>query len=198
MIKLFFLLIIMYFLSACTVVKPHISEYMINPVVTENKSIGSCKKHSLKVLQSFSDSSLMSTKMYYVLGDYERDAFTQSQWAESPNSAITNRILSMLQNSKIFSTVQVSKSRTQSDLFLETNIEDFAQYFSKDEKKSYVKVIITMTLLDTNTKKILASKTFEKRVDSKSIDAQGGVVALNSALVSILLESQKWMAGACK
>ena len=198
MIKLSISIIIMYFLSACTVVKPHISEYMINPEIQENNSISLCNNRSLKILQSFSPSSLMSTKMHYVLGDYKRDSFTQSQWAESPNRAITNRILSMLQNSKIFSTVQVSKSRTQSDLFLETNIEDFVQYFSKDEKKSYVKAIITMTLIDTKTKSILASKTFEKQVESKSIDAQGGVVALNSALFDILLESQQWMAGACK
>ena len=66
------------------------------------------------------------------------------------------------------------------------------------KKKSYVKAIITMTLIDTKTKSILASTTFEKQVESKSIDAQGGVVALNSALFDILLESQQWMAGACK
>ena len=196
--KFIFASIIMYFLSACTVVTPHISEYIIDPVLEENSYVSTCNNRSLKVLQSFSSSSLMSTKMYYVLGDYKRDAFTESQWAESPNRAITNRIVSMLQNSKLFSTVQVSKSRTKSDLFLETNVEDFVQYFSQDEKKSYVKAVITMTLIDAKNKKILNSKTFEKRVDSTSIDAQGGVVALNKALLEILLESQKWIVGVCK
>jgi len=196
--KFTFSLIIIYFLSACTVVTPHISEYIIDPVLEKNNYVSVCNKHSLKVLQSFSSSSLMSTQMYYVLGDYKRDTFTQSQWAESPNRAITNRIVSMLQSSKIFATVQVSKSRTKSDLFLETNIEDFTQYFSINEKKSYVKAVITMTLINAKTKNILDSKTFEKQVITKSIDAEGGVVALNRALLEILVESKQWLAGACK
>lgn len=198
MMKFTFSLIIIYFLSACTVVTPHISEYIIDPVLEKNNYVSVCNKHSLKVLQSFSSSSLMSTQMYYVLGDYKRDTFTQSQWAESPNRAITNRIVSMLQSSKIFATVQVSKSRTKSDLFLETNIEDFTQYFSINEKKSYVKAVITMTLINAKTKNILDSKTFEKQVITKSIDAEGGVVALNRALLEILVESKQWLAGACK
>ena len=198
MIKFTVPLIIMYFLSACTVVKPHISEYIINPVISQNSSMGSCNKHSLKVLQSFSASSLMSTKMHYILGNYKRESFTQSQWAESPNRAITNRILSMLQSSKIFNTVQVSKSRTKSDFYLETNIEDFIQYFSEDEKSSFVNVVITMTLIDTKTNSILKSKTFKEEVKVLSMDAQGGVIALNSALTKILVESQKWIVGVCK
>ena len=83
-------------------------------------------------------------------------------------------------------------------MLLETNIEDFMQYFSKDEKNSFSNVVITLTLIDTQTNSVIATKTFRSKVDSQSADANGGVIALNRALSNVLNESGKWLGETCK
>lgn len=199
MIKLFFALLIAFVVAGCTVVKPHIAEYRINPTLTQSiANRGECSDRSLKVAQAFSSNALMLVDMSYAIGEYKRDTFNQSQWAETPNRAITAQILKMLQGTKLFKTVQSAQSRSKSDLILETNIEKFIQYFSVEENSSIAKVVISSTLIDGKTNKVLDSRTFSKNTNVKTLNAKGGVVALNEALSEILTMQRAWLGEVCK
>ena len=185
--------------TGCSVTHAPIAEYRIAPEVkVAQHSAKSCKDKSLKVGQVFSASSLMSKKMKYAQDDYKEFSFSESEWAISPNKAITKAIVKSVRSSNIFSNVTSFKSRSDSDMILETSVEDFMQYFTKENKKSYVNVVMSMTLIDAKSSKSVATKTFTKRVDVKSINAYGGVDALNSAFGTILQEQNLWLESSCK
>ena len=196
--KYIYLALSIFVLAGCSVTTPAVSEYRINiyPNAKEFNSTA-CREESLKVEQAFSSTSLMSSKMRYAIGDYKQFAFTQSEWAESPNRAITDEVVQYIKAGNIFKNVQSSQSRTFNRYILEVHIEDFMQYFSKDEKQSFANVRIAFTLIDAQASKVVAAKTFSSKVKAKTIDAQGGVEALNSALKDILNKSLKWLDESC-
>ena len=197
--QLLLIVFITFILTGCSITTPAVSEYRINvlPAATAFSQTG-CKEESLKVAQAFSSSSLMSHEMNYGQGLHKQYKFTQSQWAESPNRAISSEILEYIKLTKLFKNVQISKSRTRNGLLLETNIEDFMQYFSEDEKESSVRVRINLTLIDVKTSSVLATKTFESKIEVDSVNADAGVVHLNIALQNILNESGQWLDEVCK
>jgi len=183
----------------CSTTTPAISEYRINVKPTSSAFTQTgCKEKSLKVAQAFSSTSLMTHDMNYGQGTHKQYKFTQSQWAESPNRAISTEIVEYLKSTKLFKNVQISKSRSKNGLILETNIEDFMQYFSEDEKESFVSVRINFTLIDVKTSRVLATQTFESNIKVDSINAEAGVENLNIALEKVLNNSGKWLSEVCK
>lgn len=199
MIKIAFLLSFLLIFTACTKTVPYIKEYKLDTSVHINENTQTqCKNKSIKVVHAFSADNLMLNEMNYVNGQYNVDSFTQSQWSQSPNKAITSQTIKALENAQYYKHVANATSHVKSDLLLENNIKDFMQYFSTDTSKSYVKVVISATLVDRKTKKSLAYKRFEKIKESKSLDAYGGVVALNSALSDVLEEEVKWLGEQCR
>lgn len=186
-------------ISGCSTSIPAVAEYRINvePSSTEF-TVEGCKKKSLKIAQAFSSSSLMTLDMKYGQGNHKQYTFTQSQWAESPNRAITAEVLEYIKSTKLFKNVQISKSRSKNGLLLETNIEDFMQYFSEDEKESFVGVSINLTLIDVKTSKVLATKTFKSKIKVSDLNAGTGVKYLNSALKNVLDDSGVWLSEVCK
>ena len=187
------------FMVGCTVTKPHVTEYTLSPnVKNQEQKAHSCKTKSLKVGQVFSSNSLMTQKMKYIEVEYRESAFTQSKWARTPNRAISDELVKSIRNSTLFANVSSFKSRAKSDLVLETNVEKFMQYFDEDGEKSYVEVVVTMNLLNAKDSKIVSSFTSSISVDTLSADAKGGVVALNSALSQVLLQTNEWLAKVCK
>lgn len=197
--KLLLVVLSAFLFIGCSVTTPAMSEYRINVKSTPSAFTQTgCKEESLKVIQAFSSTSLMSHNMNYGQGLYKQYKFTQSQWAESPNRAISAEIVEYLKATNLFKNVQISKSRSKNGLLLETNIEDFMQYFSKDEKESFVSVRINLTLIDVKTSKVLATQTFESKIEVESINADSGVKNLNIALEKVLNSSGKWLSEICK
>ncbi len=195
--KYFIAIVISAFLSGCTIMQPAIVEYRIKPVIVElNSDAHSCEKLNIKVIQAFSSSSLMSSKMKYTQDAFSEYQFNQSEWSESPNKAVTSEILNSITSSKLFKSVQSYKSRSKSDFILESTIEEFAQHFTDDS--SYGRVVITMTLINTKTDEVIDTRQFTKSVEAKSRNAQAGVVALNAALSDVLSQSNLWLAKVCK
>lgn len=197
--KLLLITFITYLLVGCSTKIPAVSEYRINvesvPAVLTQTG---CKKQSLKVAQAFSSTSLMTQEMKYGQGAHKQYKFTQSQWAESPNRAISAEIAEYLKSIKLFKNVQISKSRSKNGLLLETNIEDFMQYFSEDERESFVNVRINFTLIDVESSKVLATETFESKIEVDGINADAGVQHLNIALEDVLKSSGEWFSEVCK
>ena len=185
--------------TACTTIQPHITQYKLETKLkTPTATSTMCKQKRVKIVHAFSSDSLVLDAMHYVTGEYKIDTFTQSGWIESPNRAITLQTIKAVDNSQLFKHTSGAKSRVRSDYVLENNIEDFMQYFNKDLKESYVNVIIKSTLIDVKTKKSVAYKRFEKREETLSADANGGVIALNSALSEVLSAEIIWLGEVCK
>ncbi len=197
--KLLFLSLSFLLFSACTIKKPSVTEYRIitNNIILKNK-INGCRNKSIKIAQAFSSASLMSTNMDYILENNKTFSYSQSQWKSTPNRAISLEVLKNIRESKLFKYTQNSKTRSKSDLLLETNIEDFTQYYNDDLSISYVKIVISFTLIDIKTNNVIAADTFKVKLDTVSNDAQGGTSALNVALSSVLEQMTQWIGSTCK
>ena len=196
--KYFLIFLTIVFLSGCTTVVPTVTEYRIisfKPSFVKND--GTCKDKSLKIAQAFSSSSLMSNHMNYAQGKTKQYAYSQANWSESPNIAISEELFKHIRATKLFKSVLNSKSRTKSDLILEINIEDFMQYFNDDSTSSYVVVAVNLTLLDAKNSRVIATDAFSSKVDTKTLDAEGGVEALSDALKNVINQSLIWLDGVC-
>jgi cholesterol transport system auxiliary component len=186
------------FLGCSTTTSP-ITEYKISSSYSMTPQVNStCKGKSIKIAQAFSPTPLMSTKMGYVLQNNKIHSYSQAIFSDTPNRAITSEILKDIRDSKLYKFVLNSKTRSNTDLILETNIEDFVQYYSDDLKSSYVIASINFTIIDLKTNSVIDSQTFKAKVTSTSQDAFGGAVALNKALSSVLFKNRTWMSEICK
>jgi cholesterol transport system auxiliary component len=199
MVKFLALAFVALFFTACTSTTAHITEYRIDPELKiPPLQKGKCSQKTIKVTQTFSSNLYRNLDMNYGHGKYKLDTFTESQWAISLNHAINAQLVAMLNASDLFKNVQVAASRTSNDYILETNIEEFMQYFDEEAKTSQVKVKISMSLLESKTSKVLVSKTFTAELPAKEFNADAGVAALNFALSNVLKDGALWLEEVCQ
>ncbi len=200
MIKIVLIVLSVVLFSGCVATTtPPMNEFRVNSNLSFSAlSESQCNKKSLKVAQAFSANSLKSLKMKYAYGENRQFIYSQSQWALSPNQAITSEIINLLKDLELFSSVQIAKSKSRNNMLLEISIDKFMQHFSADGSSSYVNVEISFTLLDNASKKIFATKTFKQRSDVEILSADGGVEALNTALRTVLLGSSIWFEDICR
>ncbi|OHE05305.1 MAG: hypothetical protein A2513_09110 [Sulfurimonas sp. RIFOXYD12_FULL_33_39] len=193
------LIILVVFLSGCATIKPAVAEYRVVTQVQKKDILAKgCKNKSLKILEAFSTNSLKSLSMDYTESGNRVFSYSESQWQESPNNFVISHLISNIRAQELFSSVNLSKSRSKNSLLLETAIEEFMQFYSSDLKSSYVDIVITFTLVDSSTNAVMATKTFYSKVNAKTPDAQGGVDAINSALSEIISQNINWLEEVCK
>jgi len=194
------LIIILFFIvTGCSITVPTIAEYRLTQKISNTTyDAKECKRKSLKVMQSFSPNNLMSKEMAYVQKGYQEFAFTESEWAQSPNRAINSKLVESLRASQVFANVSSYKSRSKNNLVLESNIEEFIQYFQKKNQKSFVRIVLYLSLIDSKSSEILSSTRITKELDVKHMNAQSGVDSLNKALNKALEDTNKWLNGVCK
>ncbi|PHQ65147.1 MAG: hypothetical protein COB99_05590 [Sulfurimonas sp.] len=199
MIRVYIAIVLLFLLSGCSTKKPTVIEYKLSLRELNHSSASKgCKDKSLKVSQAFSSSSLMSLQMNYILDSHKIYAYSQAQWNNSPNQEISSQVVKALRESKLFKNTQNSKSRSKGDLILEINIEDFMQYYSEDQKKSYVNVDISFTLIYSKTSEVIATKSFSAKKETASLDASGGVKGLDNALADVLVQGLEFLNEVCK
>lgn len=182
------------FLSACVSPRPAQQEFIMMPNLNLNAvKVQNRVLKTIKIENSYSDTVFKSANMYYVENREKQFSFSKSKWALPLSSMINENILQMVQDLKLFQFVQSAKSKTKSDFILESNINDFKQYFENKNSKSYANASITFTLIDSNSHEILASKTFQSKVDVDTLNAAGGVKALQKSLNNILVSASLWL-----
>ncbi|MBU0721398.1 membrane integrity-associated transporter subunit PqiC [bacterium] len=197
--RLVYLGFVVFMFLGCTTSIPPITDYRIQSKIPSIEvESNSCSEISLKVQSAFSSNSIMSQNMNYAQGAHKQYSYTQAQWSESPNRAISSEVVKLLRELHLFKTIQTSKSISKNKWLLETNIEDFMQYFNKDATSSYANVVMTLSIIDSMTSQVIATKTFSSRVQTESLNAQGGVKALNEALFNVLSQSAEWLREVCR
>jgi ABC-type uncharacterized transport system auxiliary subunit len=186
-------------LSGCVSPQPPMQEFILDtntslPSFNQNK----CLDKTIKISRPFSDASLFSLSMKYTENNLQQYSYSKSQWAKSPNAMINADIVHLVRNLNIFQSVQIAKSRTKNDLILETDIEKFMQYYDNKDTSSYANIVITFSLINAKTHVVIGTKTFSSKVNAATLDAKGGVEALNAALQNIEKEAAIWLKGICK
>jgi ABC-type uncharacterized transport system auxiliary subunit len=174
------------------------TEYRIEPPLKESPALHSCGDKSITIGKVFTSSTLMTKQMRYAENNYKEFSYLESEWANSPSKSISKALLNSIREAKIFSSVNSYRSRARNDLLLEANIDSFMQYYDEKKSSSYVKVALSLSLVDVKNVKALESTYIEKIVQSDSLNAEGGVNALNSALSEVLVATNLWLSEVCK
>ncbi|MDY0116297.1 MAG: ABC-type transport auxiliary lipoprotein family protein [Sulfurimonadaceae bacterium] len=182
-------------ISGCSTTTPAVSEYRLKAKTQESKSMA-CKT-TLKVHKVFTNAALSSRKIYYGEGQYKEFAYTQSQWSDALDRMLSDIITQSIIQREIYKSVASYKSQAKTDFVLEVNVEEFMQFYDELHTKSYAKVRLRATLLDTKNKKQKASQTFEAIYPVNTLNVEGGVIALDSALDELMQSMLVWLEGTC-
>ncbi len=179
---------------------PPVTEYAII-----GKSVGydrlkdtHCRDASLKILEPFGSYEYSVNELHYVVLPYEENSYTQSAWVQPVSTMLYNEILKAIRESRIFATVSNYSSVAKGDYVLEIEINDFKQYFTPSQKRSYIVSDMTFTLVGGGDFLPVSQKVVYKKIKTKELNAKGGVEALNQAQQETIEEVVKWLEGTCK
>ena len=148
---------------------------------------------TLKIALPKSTKEIRRDKILYTKTTHQREAYAYSRWSDTPNHMTMQFLVTLLNQHKLFKAVIPESSIADSQLLLESNIEDFYQFFDK-ENQSFGIVKIQCFLIDQKSKKIISKHYFDLKIPSSSANAKGGVQALNLALEQIASQLITWLA----
>lgn len=191
---LFFVLIF----GGCSVKVPSVTNYTINTNVKIKQNVDGCKRSSIKISKAFAPNYLSMKDIFYVVDGKRQLKYNEAMWAISPKEMVTTEFEKMLKSSSFYGAVIDYKSRARADFIVEINIDDFMQYYNKELDKSYVVVTLSLNLIKSASSKVVLSKTFMYKVDSKELDVDGGVDALKTALSKVLIQIEDEFVKRCR
>lgn len=193
MIQTTVLLLSAFILLGCsTITTPPITRYTL--LVQDRSTTHSSPQtsYTLKISSTKAPYSLSSKSFLYLKDPQEVGAYLYSQWNDAPSALIDHYIATSLDESQLFTTVLPKSSSLQSDLLLESSLSSFYHRIHED-KTSDGYIDITYVLIDQKTKKMVANKRFVIMAPAPSLDAQGGVTALNRATHELSNQSIAWL-----
>lgn len=179
-------------LTGCSTTTPAINEYTILPLYPLHSSLPDKSNLSIKLIPTKSIPSLSSKEIYYLHGTGQTGVYLYSRWSDSPASMIDRSLISSLQNRRLFITLLPATSSASADMTLESDLHAFYHRFH-DDGTSEGYIDITYRLIESKTKKVIASKRFVITSPSLSADAEGGVNALTDATRRLCDESFLWL-----
>ncbi len=146
----------------------------------------------IKIATPKSTKEIKKNKILYAKMPYQREAYAYSRWSDTPNHLIEQFLVSLLNENGLFKAAVPATSKAKSQWILESTIENFYQYF--DEKnRSFGVVKIRFFLINQKDKKLIVKHYFKAKVPTSSLDAKGGVKALNEALEQIGIQLSNWL-----
>ena len=125
-----------------------------------------------------------SQHIIYVREPYKLEYFAHSEWVDPPARMLTPMLVLSVAHGGAFAAVVPSAIAATGELTLDTEIVRLQQDFSA--KPSRVLFTLRAYLLDTQTRKTIASRELETIVTAMSDDPVGGVVAANRAVQTAL------------
>lgn len=181
-------------LSGCSLrpeAKPPITYYYLQP---EAEAL-CAPLQSKKLLQlSFVDTipALLGKNIIYKKSDFKTGSYLYSKWDQSPRYSIVRSLYTALKEKGHYREI-LYNSPIESDLTLEIKVMQFEQSFT-ESTDSYAMVRIDALIYESQSRKLLRSRSFVSRIKAESNDAQGGVKGINEALTKILSELVCWSA----
>jgi cholesterol transport system auxiliary component len=129
--------------------------------------------------------------MNYSYSSSERGVYQNAQWSNNSAKLIQGNMIQCLEQSQIFRAVLPYESTAGEDYRLESSIFDFSHYVRG--VASYAKVSIQLSLIDTYTGRLIKTKRFSYREDTKTTDAKGYVDATQRAMGRLSRDLVAWL-----
>ena len=132
-----------------------------------------------------------SNRMVYLRQPQTLEAFTQSNWVDTPARMLAPLLVQKLQRSARFKAVLLAPSAAKAGLRLDTEIVRLQQNFL--QMPSSVRFTLQATLSDNLTHEVLAWKELDAVQPASSEDAAGGSAAASAAVQQVLQELARWV-----
>lgn len=182
-------LIALFTLWGCSA--PSINEYTLLTTQTVYQDKAPLSSKSLSVALSKSVASLSGKNIIYLHENGETGAYLYSRWSDTPSLMLQRSLLTSLYAQGVFSSLSPSTSVAKSDWMLESDLDAFTHRILNDKSDGYID--ITYRLIDTQSKRQIASKRFVVSYPSTSADATGGVNALKSSEHELNRQCIEWL-----
>ncbi|MFA6188035.1 MAG: ABC-type transport auxiliary lipoprotein family protein [Sulfuricurvum sp.] len=193
MIRALFLSFFGLYLVGCTTITTPVTDYTLAlPDRGTDASAGSKSSLTLKMAGTKTIPSLSSKGLLYLTDHQEVGEYLYSRWSDVPSALIDRSLAASINDSNLFSTLIPKTSTVNADLLLESSLSSFYHRIHED-KTSDAYIDITYLLIDQKTKKIIASKRFTITSPAPSMDAHGGVTALNNATHALSNQCIAWL-----
>ncbi len=160
-------------------------------VLDKNRTITFVDK-TLKIALPKSTKEIRKNKIIYSKTPHQREAYAYSRWSDTPNHMIEQFLVTLLNQNRLFKAVIPATSEAKSEWILESNIEDFYQSFDK-ENQSFGVIKIRFFLINQKDREVISKHFFSTKVPASSLDAEGGVKALNDALLQMGRALINWL-----
>ena len=125
-----------------------------------------------------------SQRIIYLREAHKLEYFANSEWVDPPARMLGTLLVASLQNTGTFRAVVLAPGTAVGEMRLETEIIRLQQDFQT--RPSRVHFTLRANLLNEKTRRVVAWREFDAAVSTATDDPQGGVLAANLAVQSVL------------
>lgn len=158
---------------------PPAREYALSAKKIGNKAGVARSSKTILVSAPVPAPGYATRNMVYEITPFELQAYTQSQWVAPPASMLTPILVDALRGARYFKAVASPPFTGKTDYQLNTYLIALDQSFMRPT--SQVRLVLSATLIDAKSMKVLATKTFVRKVNAPGNNAYSGVLAANRA-----------------
>lgn len=175
-------------ISACSLLQPAATPipnfYALEGVSGKAAPVVPISAPTLIVSPPHAAAGFASQRMIYLRESYKLEHFAHSEWMEPPARMLAPLIADAIAKSGAFRAVVLTPSTAAGDFRLDSEIIRLQQDFRT--RPGTVRFTLRATLIDENTRRVVAWREFDQSVATSSEDPYGGVIAANRALQATL------------
>jgi cholesterol transport system auxiliary component len=137
-----------------------------------------------------------SQRIMYVRQANQLEYFAHNEWIDTPARMLAPLIVAAVENTAAFHAVVLTPSVAAGEMRLDTEILRLQHEFLG--APSRVRFTLRAYLVESATRRVIASREFEAAVPAASEDPYGGVVAANHAVQTVLEDLSAFCAEAAR
>lgn len=165
---------------------PAPSLHLLTSVPPASPLVQGAAQASLRINAPQAAAGFDSRRIIYLHEPHQLNYFARHEWADTPARMLAPLLLAALDGGGQFRVVLGANSAGSAEFSLDTVVIRLQQDFS--QVPSQLRLTLRASLLDNASRRVLASREFDARVNAPSEDADGGVKAANLALQRVLSE----------
>lgn len=190
--RLVAIVLLLALLSGCNslnpTARPQLSTYSLDNVRLESPASTTAppspRRPTLIVNPSHAASGFDSKHIIYVRQAHQLEHYAHSEWNDTPARMLSPLIVAAIANSGSFRAVVPTPGAAAGDLRLDSEI--IRLQLETGTSPSRLRFTLRSYLVDNSTREVLAWREFDERIEVRSEDPYGTVIAANRAVQNVL------------
>ncbi|MBC9250834.1 hypothetical protein A9179_11150 [Pseudomonas alcaligenes] len=189
-------LILASLLGACSLLPKAqpIDTYLLPPSTLANKASGVALTRTLSIARPQTSQALDSTRIAVLPEGNRISSYKGARWADPAPSLLRDRLLAVLRSDGRFPALVSDEQHLHSDLELLGNLLSFQSEYQDGQPHAVIR--LDAQLVDSNSRRILASRRFEVSQRSSDTQVAAQVAAFGSASDALASELIDWLLSA--